>query len=401
MRIAYIHGYDGVTGPLLLGACLDAGASLQTIEEGWQQCGLPVLQMTSQRLPHVSGMATTVHCPGTQTLGSAFQSYAMLAASITQGEAPARVKQQMQRLLERFRQAVGRVHGVAEAEAHVMRSPFLSEILYLGSAVAYALEELAVEQVIAASIPLGTGVLAAGQERVPQPHPLTAALSRGMPVYGEGVSQEGERTTVSGMAILSMCVEDFGPLPNMSLVETGYGVVSASEAGPVRSLQLFIGDLAGPAAAERLAVIEANIDDMNPEFYECVAERLFAHGALDVTLTPLFMKKNRPANTLTVLAPLQAVTSLATLMLQETSTFGVRVHEVWRHKLDRFHRQVETRYGTIPVKCGVLDGRIVQAAPEYDACKRLALERGIPVRLVYAEAASAATPWLLSSPASP
>jgi pyridinium-3,5-bisthiocarboxylic acid mononucleotide nickel chelatase len=94
------------------------------------------------------------------------------------------------------------------------------------------------------------------------------------------------------------------------------------------------------------------------------------------------------------LAPLPAVATLSHLILQETSTFGVRVHEVWRHKLERFHRQVDTRYGIIPVKCGVLDGRIVQAAPEYEACKRLALEQGVPVRLVYAEAASLAAPWL-------
>jgi uncharacterized protein (DUF111 family) len=180
----------------------------------------------------------------------------------------------------------------------------------------------------------------------------------------------------------------------MTVTGTGYGVTAASTSEPPRSLQVLLGDVVGPAAAERIAVIEANIDDMNPEFYECVAERLFAQGALDVTLTPLYMKKNRPANTLTVLAPLAAVATLSHLILQETSTFGVRVHEVWRHKLDRFHRQVETRYGSVPVKCGVLDGRIVQAAPEYEACKRLALAQGIPVRLVYAEAASLAAPWL-------
>jgi hypothetical protein len=107
------------------------------------------------------------------------------------------------------------------------------------------------------------------------------------------------------------------------------------------------------------------------------------------------MKKGRPANMLTVLAPLSAIASLSRFILQETSTFGVRVYEVWRQKLERFSRPVETPYGVIPVKCGVLDGKLVQAAPEYEACKRAALEHGVPVRLVYSEAARLAAPWLL------
>jgi uncharacterized protein (DUF111 family) len=111
----------------------------------------------------------------------------------------------------------------------------------------------------------------------------------------------------------------------MTVAGTGYGLTAASAAETTHRLQVLLGETVGPAAAERIAVIEATIDDMNPEFYECVAERLFAQGAFDVTLTPLFMKKNRPANTLTVLAPLTAVAKLSHLILQETSTFGVRV----------------------------------------------------------------------------
>jgi len=313
---------------------------------------------------------------------------------IEQSDAAANVKQRVLHILTRFVEAVARVHGVTEGGELALRSAFLPEVLYLGSGVACALEALAVAQVVAAPIPLSTGYIEDVARRRPLPHPLTAALCRDVSVYGEGVPAHEERTTVAGAAILTALATRFGPLPGMAVAGTGYGVTAASTAEPPRYLQILLGDIVGPAAAERIAVIEANIDDMNPEFYECVAERLFAQGALDVTLTPLYMKKNRPANTLTVLAPLAAVATLSHLILQETSTFGVRVHEVWRHKLDRFHRHVETRYGIVAVKCGVLDGRIVQAAPEYEACKRLALEQGIPVRLVYTEAASLAAPWL-------
>ena len=138
----------------------------------------------------------------------------------------------------------------------------------------------------------------------------------------------------------------------------------------------------------------SNIDDMNPEFYEDISARLFAQGAFDVTLTPMFMKKNRPATKLTVLSPLHQTATLSNVMLRETSTFGVRIYEVSRRKLDRFWREVHTSYGTVSVKCGVLDGRIVQAAPEYDACRQLAREHNLPVRLIYAAAARLAAPWL-------
>ena len=395
MRIAYVHGYEGVTGPLLLGALLDAGAALTSVEQVWHHLRLPAVDLSCARVPYTDAMAT--HVTWTAPHAHAFlsaHSYATLVGLLEQSEASSYVKQRVLCLLRHFAAAVARVHGVTEGGELALQSAFLPEILYLGSGVAGALEDLAIEQVMAAPMPLSTGFIDAAQGRRPLPHPLTAELCRGLPVYGEGVLRHAEQTTVGGAAILTAWATRFGPLPDMTVAGTGYGLMAASAAETARHLQVLLGETVGPAAAERIAVIEANIDDMNPEFYECVAERLFAQGALDVTLTPLFMKKNRPANTLTVLAPLPAVAKLSHLILQETSTFGVRVHEVWRHKLERFHRQVDTRYGIIPVKCGVLDGRIVQAAPEYEACKRLALEQGVPVRLVYAEAASLAAPWL-------
>jgi uncharacterized protein (DUF111 family) len=395
MRIAYVHGYDGVTGPLLLGACLDAGVTLACVQEGWSQLQLPAAQVSCARVASRDAVSTQVTCTLPQAVGFLpQQSYAALVDLVGQSDAAANVKQCVLHMLRRFAEAVAQVHGVTEGGELALRSAFLPEVLYLGSGVACALEALAVAQVVAAPIPLSTGYIEDAGSRRPLPHPLTTALCRDVPVYGEGVPEHEERTTVAGATILTTLATRFGPLPGMTVAGTGYGVTAASTAEPPRYLQVLLGEIVGPAAAERIAVIEANIDDMNPEFYECVAERLFAQGALDVTLTPLYMKKNRPANTLTVLAPLTAVATLSHLILQETSTFGVRVHEVWRHKLDRFHRQVETRYGSVPVKCGVLDGRIVQAAPEYDACKRLAQALGIPVRLVYAEAASLAAPWL-------
>jgi uncharacterized protein (DUF111 family) len=393
MRIAYIHGYDGVTGPLLLGACLDAGASVMAMQDGWRALQLPEVPLTVQRILHLDALATQVTFSASAvTPFFAQRSYAALATQIEQSPIALRAKQRLIHLLTRCVTAVARLHGVQEGGDVALQTPWMREVLYVGSGVVGALEALDIDQVVAAPIPLSVGVPGDTPGPLAPLHPITVELCRGLPVYGQSAADD--LTTVSGAAVLTGVATRFGPLPTMTITGTSYGLSTASAASSPRRLQLLLGEAVGEAGAERIAVLEANIDDMNPEFYEAIFERLFAQGALDVTLTPLFMKKNRPAQKLTVLAPLPAVAQLSHSMLQETSTFGVRIYEVWRRKLERFHRPVETCYGVIPVKCGVLDGRMVQAAPEYDACKYAAREHGIPVRLVYAEAARLAAPWL-------
>ena len=384
MRIAHVHGHGGLSAPLLMGACLDAGASLAAIEAGWRSLGLPAAQVSSARVILTHGAATRIGFspdPAAEFLDR--QSVAALLARIDGSGLADRPRRRLSAMLNRYGAAVERVYG---AEAAV-RTEHLPEIIYLGSGVVLALEELDVDEFVAAPLPLG------GQtEDTPLLHPLIAELCRGTSVYGRGDACVAP--TIAAAAILTAIASRYGPLPPMTLAATGYG--AQDDAPDTPQLQIVLGDREGQGDAERIAIIETHIDDMNPELYEAVFERLFARGALDVTLTPLFMKKNRPADKLTVLSPLPRVDELSRLILQHTSSFGVRVHEAWRHKLERFHRQVDTRFGRIAVKCGTLDGRIVQAAPEYDACKQAAREHGVPVRLVYAEAARLAASWLAS-----
>jgi uncharacterized protein (DUF111 family) len=361
---------------------LNAGAPLAAVQEGWQRLQLPITSVTLERIPLEEYTATRLVYPAAHfDTFLAQYTYATLVAHIEQSNIAARARQRLLRLLTCFAAAVTRLHNAPEHDV-VLHSAFMPAVLSVGSGVAVALEALAIEQLLSAPVNLGS-----------RPHPLAAELARGVPVYGDRVP--GTLTTVDGVAILTSMAMSFGPLPAMTIAGTGYGASAEVPESTTQGLQVLLGEVEGPPMAERIAVLETNIDDMNPEFYEVVCERLFAQGALDVTLTPLLMKKGRPANQLTVLAPLSAVARLSRLVLQETSTFGVRVYEVWRQKLERFSRPVETCYGVISVKCGVLDGRIVQAAPEYEACKRAAMEHSVPVRLVYSEAARLAAPWLL------
>ncbi len=389
MRIAYIHAYEGITAPLLLAACLDAGVSLAQLTAGWQALQLPALPLTSQRHRQAAIIATCL-TPGAEAALALLEPVAWQACleHLPGSPVPLRVQQRLAHLLQHFMATATRLYEVSEAEVLRTQAHEAREVLSWGSALVIALEALGVDEVVAAALPLGHGVHS--EQRLAIPHPLTAALCQQVPVRS-GI--EGEvMTSISGAALLTGVASRFGAPPEMTLLQTAYGALP--EGTNARHLQMLLGEGAGPASSERIAVLEANIDDMNPEFYEAIFERLLNQGALDVTLTPIFMKKNRPANTLTVLAPIALSAKLAQIMLQETSTFGVRVYETWRHKLDRFHRPVATRYGVIPVKCGVLQGHIVQAAPEYDACKRAARAHGVPVRLVYTEAVRLAAEWL-------
>ncbi len=382
MRIAHVHGHGGLSASLLLGACLDAGASLAAIEAGWQSLGLSTAHVSSVRVTLPHGAATRIDLTSDPTADFLNrQSMTALLARISDSGLADQAKRRLWDLLNRYTAAVDRVYGVDAASP----SEHLPEIVHIGSGVVLALEELDVDEVVAAPLPLG------GQTDDASPlHPLLAEICRGAAVHGQ--QQAGQPTTVGGATILTAIASRYGPLPAMTLAAAGYG--AQDDAPDTPQLQMVLGDREGQADAERIGVIETHIDDMNPELYEAVFECLFARGALDVTLTPLFMKKNRPANKLTVLSPLARVDDLSRLMLEHTSSFGVRVHEAWRHKLERFHRHVDTRYGSVAVKCGTLDGRIVQAAPEYDACKQAARQHGVPVRLVYAEAARLASAWL-------
>ena len=382
MRIAHVVGHGGLSTSLLLGACLDAGASLAAIEAGWQSLGMPAAQVSMARVPLRQGAATRIEFTPARTAGFLDQqSVTAVLARINDSGFADRTKRRLSAMLNRYAGAAERVYG-SEAAA---RAGHLPEIVHLGSGVAMALEELGVDEVTAAPLPVGGQSLS-----VPFLHPLTAELCRGASICGQ--QQGGQSTTVDGAAVLTAIASRYGPLPSATLVATGYAIRDDASDNP--QLQLVLADMDGRADPERIAVIETHIDDMNPELYEAVFECLFDRGALDVTLTPLFMKKNRPASKLTVLSPLPRVDDLSRLILQHTSSFGVRIQEAWRHKLERFHRYVDTRYGCIAVKCGTLENRVVQAAPEYDACKQAAQRHGVPVRLVYAEAARLASAWL-------
>ncbi|HAH87796.1 MAG TPA: TIGR00299 family protein, partial [Armatimonadetes bacterium] len=233
---------------------------------------------------------------------------------------------------------------------------------------------------------MGHGWVECQHGRIPLPAPATVEILKGAPVYSANV--EGELVTPTGAAIVKTLAHSFGHMPQMRVQNTGYGAGNTEFPFP-NLLRVFVGETDSSVPFHKVSIVETNIDDMNPEFYNSAMEKLFLAGALDVFTTPICMKKNRPGALLTVICPEEKAGAVSEVVLRETTSFGVRVTSGERRCLDRRWVDAETEFGTVKVKVGSLRGEDLTVSPEYEDCKKAAEIAGVPVRRVYEEAAEA------------
>ena len=287
------------------------------------------------------------------------------------------------------------LHGTTLDQVHLHELGGIDTIVdVVGTLV--GLEALGVEQIYSSPLPMGRGFVHGAHGPIPLPAPATLALlahraSQGQAVPVVGSDLEVELVTPTGAALLTSLAADFGPIPAMTLEAVGYGAGGRDLTIP-NMLRLLIGNHAAPdqASTQTLSMLETNVDDLNPEIYDYVMARLFDAGALDVFLSPIQMKKNRPATLLRILCQPDDTDALMSVLFAETSTLGVRQQWVTRHCLARKSHSVETRYGPVRVKVARWSETEVKAAPEYDDCRRLAEASGVPLREVYRAAQEAA-----------
>ena len=293
-------------------------------------------------------------------------------------------------------EAESHVHGIALAEVRLHEVGAVDALVdIVGTAAGIA--HLAADEIVVARVPLGRGMTRGSHGAIPLPAPATLHLLRDAPVYG--LDEDGETVTPTGAALLCAIAHRFGPLPAMRVAQVGHGVGARNPQTRPNLLRLMVGDADGAPALERLVVIEANIDDMNPEIFEHLVGLLFEHDARDVWLAPVQMKKGRPAVVLSVLCEPARRDELAALVLRESTSLGVRYHDVERRALARTVREVSTPWGTVRVKVGEEEGRMVNAAPEYEDCRRIARAAGVPLKVVYQTALAAMAQ--LPAPAAP
>jgi uncharacterized protein (TIGR00299 family) protein len=279
------------------------------------------------------------------------------------------------------------IHNKTLDKIHFHEVGAVDSILDIAGAVA-GLELLDIQRITASKIHVGTGFIQCRHGTLPVPAPATAALLKGLPVYSTGI--EAELVTPTGAVLVKNLSESFGSLPPMRVSAVGYGAGSLRHSIP-NLLRVFLGHTEDSEYFhDTSTIIQANIDDMNPELFEHVFQQLFQAGAADVYTFPIQMKNNRTGVQLNVLVQPDAMEGCLEAIFKETTTLGVRIQEVGRWKLDREMLQVDTPYGPIQVKLGKARGRVFNIAPEYRSCKAAADRHKTPLKAVYDAARQAA-----------
>ena len=389
MRIAFFDCFSGASGDMLLGALMDAGLELGRLEAELRRLPLPDWSIRAEKTKR-KGIAATevqVSCGEHHPHRGLAEILRLIDAGRQAGLAPCAADRAAQ-IFQRLGEAEAKIHAVPVEKIHFHEVGAVDAIVdIVGAAIGFEL--LGIEDFYASALNVGGGRVEAAHGVMPVPAPATAELIKGVPTYSSGV--ERELLTPTGAAILSTVVRRFGPLPAMNVRAIGYGAGSADLPSQANVLRIFLGEAAAdaPTCDETITVIEASVDDLNPQVYAYFAERALAAGALDVSSAPLQMKKGRPGQLVTVLSPPDRADALVELIFQETTTIGVRSWDARRRVLARQMMRVETPYGPIGVKIARLDGRVLNAAPEFEECRRIALERNVPLKQVLAAASAA------------
>ncbi len=378
MRVLYLDMMAGISGDMMLGALADLGVPMDLIRENVARLEVEPVDIVERRVSQngISAVKIDVRpeAPGP------VRTFANIRNIIERGELKAEVKERSLRIFQTLADAEGKIHAKHPDQVHFHEIGAADSIVdIVGTAL--GLDWLGADEIHASPVPLGTGMVKTKHGVLPVPVPAVTEILRGVPVYSSGIPTE--IVTPTGAAILKTCVDQFGPLPAMELEMVGYGA-GYKDLDVPDLLRILVGTAMGEVSVrERALLITTNIDDMNPELYEYVMEKLFAAGASDVWLAPIQMKKTRPATSLHVLVPPAEVEKVKEIIFEETNTLGLRVSEVEKEALERDYLEVDTGYGEVRVKIGRKGARVVNLAPENADCQKVARDSGVPLKEIY------------------
>ena len=379
MTIAYFDTFSGISGDMVIGALLDLGVPLDLLKAEFAK--LPNLNLDGYTVSQSERVQSGIHAvkfnvevTGKQCERSFHSIVDMLAHSRLSSAA----KETALKVFTRLAEAEAHVHNVAVEDVHFHEVGAVDSILdIVGTAICF--EALDIQTIYMSPLPLGSGFVSSRHGTLPVPGPATVELLKGLPVRFE--DGQSELVTPTGAAILSALAKP-GP-PPFSITKIGYGAGERTLPDRPNLLRVCLGQAVPEIQHEQLLILETNIDDLNPEWYEHVMEQLFAAGARDVFLTPIQMKKNRPGIFLWVLCSPKDQGQLSTIIFNETSTLGIRSYLVDRLALRREQKEVQTEYGLVTVKIAYQPNGQMNISPEYEDCKRIAQEKIIPLKLVY------------------
>ncbi len=383
---AHLHFdcYSGISGDMILGALVDAGASFPDLVRGLKRLRLSGFTLRKRRVHRGAIHATKVDVVITSGLRKPL-SLRRIQTILSTSRIPDKLKEQSRSVFDRLAEAEGHAHRVAKDHVHFHEVGVLDSFVdIVGGLICCDL--LGVTRVTSSPVNVGAGTLQSAHGVLPAPGPAVAMLAKGVPIYSAGPHRE--LTTPTGMALLRTLTSEFGPMPVMTPTAVGYGAGDADPDGWPNALRVFFARPSSRGVRERdtMLQVETNLDDVNPQTYEYVMEQLFTRGALDVTLTPVIMKRGRPGIVLTCLAAPAQLDQMLDVIFQETTTLGVRVREVTRQILPRRFSSVKVRGGVVRMKIADVNEAATKAAPEYLDCKRIAERTGRPVKDVLEDA---------------
>ena len=380
-RIAYLDCVSGLAGDMLLAALLDAGADLKVLRSVPGALGLEGVEIAVERVERQRIGA--LHLSVVASDDVQHRDYRAIRGLVEAADLSERARTRSLETFRRLAEVEGGIHGVPPEDVHFHELGSLDTLVDVCGAFVL-LEELGVERVTSSPLPFARGLTNAAHGTLPLPAPATLGLLEGAELVG--VETEAELVTPTGAAIAAVVVEEWGALPPLTLEAVGYGAGTKELPDRPNVVRVVLGTETTTRPTGRVVLLETNLDDFTPELVPDVVERCFEAGALDVWTCPVQMKKGRPGFVFSVLARPEAQGGIARILLEETSALGVRVARLDRYELDRDERVVDLPGGSVRVKVGLLDGRVVNLAPEHDDCAALARSTGRSVQSVWAEA---------------
>jgi uncharacterized protein (TIGR00299 family) protein len=429
LRILYFDCFSGASGDMILGALIDAGVPLDDVRTALGSLTITPDTVWTERVTR-AGISATKFCvrgedPPADRADDhdrhdhhhhpdhhgehdhhdgghhhhahadagkeephyhVHRSLAEIGRIIDRSSLSATGKARAKELFQTLGEAEGAIHGMPLDKVHLHEVGALDSIVDIVGSV-FALDFLKVDRIVSSPLNVGSGTVRSAHGDYPVPAPATIRLLQGAPIYSG--PQAAELVTPTGALLITSYATEFGTIPAMRLHRVGYGAGSRDFADTPNVLRVLVGEADATAPSHSVVVIEAEIDDMNPQIFGLLMDTLLAQGALDVYYTAIQMKKNRPGTLVSVIAPPEARERLTSAIFRETTTIGVRYREMSRECLDREIMTVQTPLGAIRFKVARRLGETVNASPEFDDCARIARERDLPVKDVQAAAMKA------------
>jgi uncharacterized protein (TIGR00299 family) protein len=382
MRIAYFDCFSGISGDMTIAAFLDAGMEFGVLKRELSKLKISGYELKSRKVKRGGFACTAFECRTGHD--HSHRTLSSILSIIDKSALNRKVKAISANIFRNIAKAEAAVHGIGRQNDVILHELGAVDSIVDIVGAAIAIDELGIDEVHSSAVSMGRTSVNCAHGKIPAPSPASLELLKGIPVRIAEV--EAELVTPTGAGILKTVAKSFGAMPQGIVSSLGCGAGSRELSGLPNMLRIIIAERSASFNEDSVFVIETNIDDMNPQTFDYLMERLFKEGALDAYITPVQMKKSRPAFKLTVLSSPQLINRLASIIFRETTTTGLRFHEAGRLMLDRKFVDIRTRFGPVKVKVGIGPDGIRTTSPEYDECAKIARARKVPLKTVYDEA---------------